>query len=134
MAGVGGETPEGEVGGGEGDELGDVGDGEAEAVVAGTAGDRAGANRDGDLDRNVDIGGDEGEEGGLLGGGLEVEDGCRTERSWLRLAAEGGGFGERSDGLIEPGGSGALGDSCDAVVVGGSRSEARECGAYFGRA
>ncbi len=59
MDGIGGEAPEGHLCGGQGGELGDVFDGEAEAVVGG------GADLNGNRDRDVEDGDDEGEAGGL---------------------------------------------------------------------
>ena len=81
--GVGGEAPEGQVGAGQRGQLGDVLDGEAQAVVG------AGAHRDRDRDRDVQGRDDEGEARGLVCSGARGRRSARCRagssgclRSW----------------------------------------------------
>ena len=70
----GGKSPKGELGGGEGGELGDVFDGEAEAVIGG------GAHGDRDGDRDVEDRDDEREAGGFAFLGDDEKDRGRSKQ------------------------------------------------------
>ncbi len=74
VAFFGGEAPEGQLGGGERGELGDVLDGEAEAIVGG------GANRDWNRDRDIEDRDDEGKAGCFFGLGDNMKIGAVPSR------------------------------------------------------